>query len=63
MEEKDYNLPDVMQLATDAGHIMLENGAEIFRVEETMEETDLDLLCPRWTVMSLLLLDSQEPVR
>ena len=37
MEEKDYNLPDVMQLATDAGHIMLENGAEIFRVEETME--------------------------
>ena len=37
MEENDYNLPDVMQLATDAGHIMLENGAEIFRVEETME--------------------------
>jgi uncharacterized membrane protein YjjP (DUF1212 family) len=26
-----------MQVATEAGHIMLENGAEIFRVEETME--------------------------
>ena len=35
--EKDYSLADVMQVATDAGHIMLENGAEIFRVEETME--------------------------
>ncbi|MBP5647197.1 MAG: threonine/serine exporter family protein [Bacteroidaceae bacterium] len=34
---KVYNLADVMQVATDAGHIMLENGAEIFRVEETME--------------------------
>ena len=34
---KDYNLAEVMQVATDAGHIMLENGAEIFRVEETME--------------------------
>lgn len=34
---KDYTLADVMQVATDAGHIMLENGAEIFRVEETME--------------------------
>ena len=36
-KEKDYTLADVMQVATDAGHIMLENGAEIFRVEETME--------------------------
>ena len=36
-KEKDCNLADVMQVATDAGHIMLENGAEIFRVEETME--------------------------
>ena len=26
-----------MQLATDAGHVLLENGAEISRVEETME--------------------------
>ena len=33
----DNSLADVMQVATDAGHIMLENGAEIFRVEETME--------------------------
>ena len=30
-------MTDVMQVATEAGHIMLENGAEIFRVEETME--------------------------
>ena len=37
MDKKDCNLADVMQVATDAGHIMLENGAEIFRVEETME--------------------------
>lgn len=26
-----------LQLATEAGHILLENGAEISRVEETME--------------------------
>ena len=30
-------MTEVMQVATEAGHIMLENGAEIFRVEETME--------------------------
>lgn len=28
---------EVMDLALQAGHILLENGAEIFRVEETME--------------------------
>lgn len=33
----DHSLAEVMQVATDAGHLMLENGAEIFRVEETME--------------------------
>ena len=32
MEEKE-----VLELALQAGHILLENGAEIFRVEETME--------------------------
>ena len=37
MNQKDDLLTDVMQVATEAGHIMLENGAEIFRVEETME--------------------------
>ncbi len=37
MDERDDLLTDVMQVATEAGHIMLENGAEIFRVEETME--------------------------
>lgn len=36
-DNKDKSLPDVMQVASEAGHIMLENGAEIFRVEETME--------------------------
>ena len=28
---------EVIELALDAGHILLENGAEIFRVEETIE--------------------------
>ena len=37
MDQKDDLLTEVMQVATEAGHIMLENGAEIFRVEETME--------------------------
>jgi len=37
MDDRDDQLADVMQVATEAGHIMLENGAEIFRVEETME--------------------------
>ncbi len=31
------NDKEVMELALQAGHILLENGAEIFRVEETME--------------------------
>lgn len=33
----DRNDKEVMELALQAGHILLENGAEIFRVEETME--------------------------
>lgn len=37
MDQSDDLLTEVMQVATEAGHIMLENGAEIFRVEETME--------------------------
>lgn len=37
MDEREDQLTEVMQVATQAGHIMLENGAEIFRVEETME--------------------------
>lgn len=32
-----YDSKQVMELALDAGHILLENGAEIFRVEETMD--------------------------
>ena len=28
---------EVLETAMEAGHILLENGAEIFRVEETME--------------------------
>ena len=34
---KDEHLAKVMETAVSAGQIMLENGAEIFRVEETME--------------------------
>lgn len=35
MEYQDEK--DVMELALQAGHLLLENGVEIFRVEETME--------------------------
>lgn len=35
MERQDEK--EVMELALQAGHLLLENGAEIFRVEETME--------------------------
>ncbi|MBR4817806.1 MAG: threonine/serine exporter family protein, partial [Bacteroidales bacterium] len=28
---------EILSLASDAGHILLENGAEISRVEETMK--------------------------
>lgn len=38
--DQEKNTPDVgrvLELATEAGHILLENGAEIFRVEETMK--------------------------
>lgn len=32
----DYSTDEVLEVAFQAGHIMLESGAEIFRVEETM---------------------------
>ena len=35
-ELQKKNDEEVMELALQAGHILLENGAEIFRVEETM---------------------------
>lgn len=35
--QRDSHLSDVLEVATQAGHILLENGAEISRVEETME--------------------------
>ena len=38
---------EVMELALQAGHILLENGAEIFRVEETMER-----ICKHYGVQS-----------
>ena len=38
---------EVMELALQAGHILLENGAEIFRVEETM-----DRICRHYGVQS-----------
>ena len=40
MTQEATPLPDdreVLEMAMEAGHILLENGAEIFRVEETME--------------------------
>ena len=35
--DKAYRSEEVLKLASDAGHVLLENGAEISRVEETME--------------------------
>lgn len=32
-----YSMDEVLETAVEAGHILLESGAEIFRVEETME--------------------------
>ena len=40
MEQREDD-KEIMELALQAGHILLENGAEIFRVEETM-----DRICP-----------------
>ncbi len=37
----------VMELALQAGHLLLENGAEIFRVEDTM-----DRICHHYGVES-----------
>jgi len=34
---KEENEKEIMELALRAGHILLENGAEIFRVEDTMD--------------------------
>lgn len=36
MEQREDD-KEIMELALQAGHILLENGAEIFRVEETMD--------------------------
>ena len=37
MEQRTVNSDDVLEMASEAGHILLENGAEISRVEDTME--------------------------
>lgn len=37
MERTEAELAAALEVASEAGHILLENGAEIFRVEETME--------------------------
>lgn len=34
---QEYPLSEVLEVAAEAGHILLENGAEIARIEETME--------------------------
>ena len=36
-ESKVHCSEDVLKFASDAGRVLLENGAEISRVEETME--------------------------
>jgi len=36
-ENKENDLSEVLEVASEAGHVLLENGAEIARVEETME--------------------------
>lgn len=36
MMEKKYELSEVLEVASEAGHILLENGAEISRVEDIM---------------------------
>lgn len=36
-QNSEYKLPQVLEVAAEAGHVLLENGAEIARVEETME--------------------------
>lgn len=36
-QDKEQATARAMQVAVEAGHLMLENGAEIFRVERTME--------------------------
>ena len=37
LEEKGEWEREVLEAAMEAGHILLENGAEIFRVEETID--------------------------
>lgn len=37
MEQNTVNPDEVLEMASEAGHILLENGAEISRVEDTME--------------------------
>lgn len=34
--ERQYNISEVLEVASEAGHILLENGAEISRVEDIM---------------------------
>ena len=36
MKEQKYELSEVLEVASEAGHILLENGAEISRVEDIM---------------------------
>ena len=35
-QEQDVHLSEVLEVAAEAGHILLENGAEISRVEDIM---------------------------
>lgn len=43
--EEQVEMRDVLELALEAGRILLQNGAEIFRVEET-----IDRICKRYEI-------------
>ena len=47
MEAERIDQREVLDAAMEAGHILLENGAEIFRVEET-----IDRICRHFGVES-----------
>lgn len=46
-EMAEYDSERILELALSAGHILLENGAEIFRVEET-----IDRICHHYNLQS-----------
>lgn len=45
MEQENIDMRDVLELAIEMGRVLLQNGAEIFRVEETIEH-----VCRRYKI-------------